>query len=298
MTKSIEKAISAKNLAFKYKDSEKYALKDFNLDVNKGEFVVIMGPSGAGKSTFANSLNGLIPNFIKGTCSGELSVFDKDPRKESVSTMAREVGLVFQDFESQLFCTNIRLEVAFGPENFLVPRQDMDRRIDKVLDVVDLVGFDERQPATLSGGQKQRLAIGSVLSSEPQLICMDEPTTDLDPYGKMGIFNIARALHDEGEMTLVVIEHETEEALRADRLVLMNEGKIVKEGKPREVLADVETMDELGLQSLHVPKFFKEMGDETLPITPEEGKEEFLKKFKINEEKYQKLLEKDKKIED
>lgn len=298
MTKSIEKAISAKNLAFKYKDSEKYALKDFNLDVNQGEFVVIMGPSGAGKSTFANSLNGLIPNFIKGTCSGELSVFDKDPRKESVSTMAREVGLVFQDFESQLFCTNIRLEVAFGPENFLVPRQDMDRRIDKVLDVVDLVGFDERQPATLSGGQKQRLAIGSVLSSEPQLICMDEPTTDLDPYGKMGIFNIARALHDEGEMTLVVIEHETEEALRADRLVLMNEGKIVKEGKPREVLADVETMDELGLQSLHVPKFFKEMGDETLPITPEEGKEEFLKKFKINEEKYQKLLEKDKKIED
>lgn len=291
-------AISIKGLSFRYKDQkDRNAIEDINIDVEKGQFIVIMGPSGAGKSTIANCLNGLIPHFIRGQYNGEVLIDGKNAKDNTVSKNAESIGLVFQDFEAQLFSTNTRLEVAFGPENFAVPRDEMARRIEKVLKIVKLEGFEDRQPSTLSGGQKQRLAIGSVLATQPKIVCMDEPTTDLDPIGKLGIFNIAKELHENRELTLLIIEHETEEALFADRLIIMENGKIIRDGCPRDVLKEVELTDSIGIMSLQIPKYFREVTDlkqEELPLTPEEG----FKKFKelgieLDKEKYDQLLARD-----
>lgn len=292
-----EQVIKIKDYSFRYKtQKDSYALENINLDVEKGQFVVIMGPSGAGKSTLANCLNGLIPNFIKGKYEGEIEVMGKNPAKEKVGTMAKDIGLVFQDFESQLFSTNTRLEIIFGPENFNVPREEMEKIIERIVKVVKLEGLENRQPSTLSGGQKQRLAIGSVLAIQPKIVCMDEPTTDLDPIGKLGIFQIAKELHQDKDFTLLIIEHETEEALEADRIIVMNQGHIVLDGKPEEILRKVDSFDELGIMPLQIPKFFSSLGlaQEELPLTPETGLEKWKKlNLKIDESKYQDLLAKD-----
>ncbi|WP_227762408.1 ABC transporter ATP-binding protein [Zhaonella formicivorans] len=290
--------IRVKDLSFRYKaQKEKKALDGINLTVNKGQFVVIMGPSGAGKSTLANCLNGLIPNFIKGKYEGQVEVMGKNPAKEKVGAMSKEIGLVFQDFESQLFSTNTKLEIVFGPENFNVPREEMEEIIARIIKVVNLEGLENRQPATLSGGQKQRLAIGSVLAIQPKIVCMDEPTTDLDPLGKLGIFQIAKALHQDKDFTLLIIEHETEEALEADRILVMDKGQIAKDGSPEEILREVDYFDSIGIMPLQVPKYFHSLGvpQNELPLTPDEG----LKKWSqmglaIAEDRYASLLEQDK----
>ncbi|MFW6361755.1 MAG: ABC transporter ATP-binding protein [Spirochaetota bacterium] len=295
---SSDKAIEVKGLTFTYKgDEENQAVKGIDLDVDRGEFVVIMGPSGAGKSTLANSMNGLIPGFMKGRYSGSVLVNGHEVKGTPVSRMAREIGLVFQDFEAQLFSTNVNLEIAFGPENFGVPRDEIVQRIEKVLKTVKLEGFEDRQPATLSGGQKQRLAIGSVLATYPNIICMDEPTTDLDPVGKLGIFTIAKELHESSDFTLVIIEHETEEALHADRVIVMKDGEILRQGNPLEVLREVKFTDEVGIMSLQIPKFFKELLDCKncdLPLNPEDGYKFFQQKgLKVDQSKYDQLVSRD-----
>lgn len=296
------KTVSIRNLTFKYKDQkDRNAIENINLDIEKGQFVVIMGPSGAGKSTLANCLNGLIPHFIRGKYSGEVLINGINAKENNVSRMAKEIGLVFQDFESQLFSTNTKLEIAFGPENFNVDREEIQRRIDKILKTVKLEGFEDRQPSTLSGGQKQRLAIGSVLASKPSVICMDEPTTDLDPVGKLGIFRIAKELHEDKELTLIIIEHETEEALNADRLIIMKDGHILRDGNPKEVLKEIELTDSIGIMTLQIPKYFSSLSllsKDELPLTPEEGFEKFLGlNLKIDENKYNEILEREKERE-
>jgi len=292
------KAVSIKNLTFKYKDqTDGNAIDNINLEIEEGQFVVIMGPSGAGKSTLAYCMNGLIPHFIRGEYSGEVWINGISTKENKVSRMAKEIGLVFQDFESQLFSTNTKLEIAFGPENFNVEREEIQRRIDEVLKVVNLEGLEDRQPSTLSGGQKQRLAIGSVLASKPSVICMDEPTTDLDPLGKLGIFNIAKELHQDSSLTLIIIEHETEEALNADRLIIMEKGHILRDGSPEDILREVELMDGIGIMSLQIPKYFSNfptLKKEELPLTPEEGVEKFKSlELEIDEEKYNKIVQKE-----
>lgn len=290
-----DKEIIVKDLTFRYKEQkDRNAIEGINLEVEKGEFIVIMGPSGAGKSTLAQCLNGLIPHFTKGHYSGEVVVRGIKVKETPVSKMAKEIGLVFQDFEAQLFSTNTKLEIAFGPENFGVPREEIEEIIRRVLKIVNLEGLEDRPPSTLSGGQKQRLAIGSVLACMPSILCMDEPTTDLDPIGKIGVFNIARELHEEKELTLIIIEHEAEEALNADRIILMEKGKIIKDGKPREVLKEVDLMEKIGLMPLQIPKYFSQVSNlekADLPLTYEEGVQKFKELgLQIDEGKYQEIL--------
>lgn len=291
-------AISIKNLSFRYKEQkDTKAIDNINLDIKKGQYVVIMGPSGAGKSTLMHCLNGLIPHFTRGEYEGGINVYDLDPKETKVSKMAKCIGLVFQDFESQLFSTNTNLEIAFGPENFSVPRDEIQKRIDRVLKIVKLEGFEEREPPTLSGGQKQRLAIGSVLASRPSVVCMDEPTTDLDPVGKLGIFTIAKELHEDKDLTLIIVEHETEEAIEADRLILMDNGHIIGDGPPKQVLRDVKLTENLGIMPLQIPLFFTKVSSlegEDLPVTADEGQKKFTNlNLIISEEKYKKILDKE-----
>jgi energy-coupling factor transport system ATP-binding protein len=292
----MEPAVSIQGLGYRYRGQERPALDGVDLEVAEGEFVVVMGPSGAGKSTLCVSLNGLIPHFFRGRMEGEVRVHGRSTREGRVGEFAKEVGLVFQDFEAQLFSTNVALEVAFGPENFHVDREEMERRVREVLGRVRLEGFDDRQPATLSGGQKQRLAIASVLAIQPRILCLDEPTTDLDPIGKLGVFEIAEELKNRDDVTLIVVEHETEETLDADRIVVLRDGKVVTDGPAREVLRDVELLENSRIMPLQVTRFFHEMGlwQGQLPLTPEEGLNEFRRRdWRVRADRHRELVQED-----
>src|SRR5215211_5729189 len=293
--------VSIEGLGYRYRGQQKPALDGVDLEVAEGEFVVVMGPSGAGKSTLCVSLNGLIPHFFRGRMEGEVRVGGRSTREGRVGEFAQEVGLVFQDFEAQLFSTNVALEVAFGPENFAVERDEMVRRVESVLGQVRLEGFENRTPATLSGGQKQRLAIASVLAIEPRILCLDEPTTDLDPIGKLGIFEIAEDLKDRDDVTLIVVEHETEETLDADRIIVLRDGKIVADRPAREVLRDVDLLEESSVMPLQVTRFFHEKGlwQGQLPLTPEEGVAEFKRReWRVDPGRHRELVEADEKREE
>ena len=288
-----ETVVSVSNLGYRYRGRRDAALRGVDLEIGEGEFVVVMGPSGVGKSTLCVSLNGLIPHFFRGRMEGEVRIRGRSTREGKVGEFAREVGLVFQDFEAQLFSTNVALEVAFGPENLGVEREEMVRRVESVLKRVRLEGFEGRQPATLSGGQKQRLAIASVLSVQPRILCLDEPTTDLDPLGKLEVFEVAAELKRRDDVTLIVVEHETEETLDADRIVVLREGKVIADRPAREVLRDVDLLIESGVMPLQVARFFRECGveREQLPLTPEEGAEEFRRRaWRVNPERHEELI--------
>ncbi len=285
-------AVNIKDLQFRYRGEKKLALDGITLDIPKGEFLVIMGASEAGKSTLAASLNGLIPHYMRGPIKGDVVVLGRNTKEFTVPQLAEDVGIVFQDFEAQLFSTNVELEIAFGPENFGITREEIKQRIDENLKYVGLEEFRNRPPFTLSGGQKQKLAIASVLAMQPKILVMDEPTTDLDPISKQGIFEITNKLRQSDDITLIVVEHETEEILNADRIVLIQDGKIIRFGPVREILQEVETLEELGVMPLGIPKFFKKVNPSSqLPLTPDEGVEAFKKaNLKISEEKFEDML--------
>src|SRR5215218_2604548 len=289
-----EPAVSIRDLTYTYRGQNEPALEGVSLDVAQGEFVVIMGHSGAGKSTLCTSLNALIPHFFRGRMRGEVLIEGRSTREGKVGEFAKEVGLVFQDFEAQLFSTNVALEVAFGPENLQVEREEMVRRVKSVLSQVRLEGFEDRQPATLSGGQKQRLAIASVLAMEPRILCLDEPTTDLDPIGKLGIFEIAEELKNRDDVTLIVVEHETEETLDADRILILQDGAVIRDRPAREVLREVELLEESSVMPLGIARFFHELGlwEAQLPLTPEEGIREFRRRsWRVNPERPRELVD-------
>lgn len=290
-----EPVVIIRDLQYRYRGQKEFALDGINLEVNRGEFLVIMGPSEAGKSTLAATINGLIPHFHIGKLQGDVTVMGRKTRDNTVAQMAEIVGMVFQDFEAQLFSTNVVLEVAFGPENFSVDREEMQRRIDENLNYVGLNAFRDRAPSTLSGGQKQKLAIASVLALKPSVLVMDEPTTDLDPISKEGVFEITHRLCKRDDLTLMVIEHETEEVLYADRVALMKDGKLVKVGPTTEILSDVDLMADLGLMPLGIPKFFKQMRAPALPLTPDEGVRIFQSSgWSVSKSKYAALVAEEK----
>lgn len=287
-------AISIKDLRFRYRDKKELVIDGFSLDIEEGEFLVIMGANETGKSTLVSFFNGLIPHYTKGPMKGDVFVWGKNTKDHKVPELAEDVGIVFQDFEAQLFSTNVELEVAFGPENFAIDREEIKRRIQENLEFVGLEEFRRRSPATLSGGQKQKLAIASVLAMEPNILVMDEATTDLDPISKQGVYEITNKLRQREDMTLIVVEHDTEEVLDADRIALMRDGKLAELGPAQEILRRGDLLAELGVMPLGIPRFFEQMGSLTLPLTPEEGKQIFEKEnWKISNSLYRDLVEKE-----
>lgn len=290
----VDQAIEINDFKFRYRGTKELALDGISLSIPKGEFLVIMGSSEAGKSTLCASINGLIPHYQRGKLKGNITVLGKDTQENKVAQLAEYIGMVFQDFEAQLFSTNVELEIAFGPENFAIEREEIGRRIEENLTYVGLEDFRDRPPSTLSGGQKQKLAIASVLAMHPQVLVMDEPTTDLDPISKQGVFDIVNELRQRDDITLLVVEHETEEALNADRIALIQDGQIMRVGAVRDILRDVDFLEEMGVMPLGIPKFFKKMDYPELPLTPEEGLDHFKKVgWKFSEEKYEKLVAND-----
>lgn len=286
--------ITVRDLNYRYRGQKRKALDGISFDVEQGQFVAIMGPSEAGKSTLAACINGLVPHFFQGKFSGDVEVYGKNTRATRVAEMAELTGMVFQDFEAQLFSTSVELEVAFGPENLQVPREEIARRVDESLKFVGLEAYKRRPPSTLSGGQKQKLAIASVLAMHPKVLVMDEPTTDLDPISKAGVFEIANHLRQRDDLTLLVVEHETEEVLEAQKILLLDQGKMIRFAPAHEVLREVELLETHGVMPLGVTRYFHAMGVKQPPLTIEEG----VKLFKecgwtLSEERYRELQEKD-----
>jgi energy-coupling factor transport system ATP-binding protein len=282
-------ALSHRDVRFRYRGRREHALDRLDLDILPGEFVGVVGPSGAGKSTFCFTTNGLIPHFVKGRAEGEVRVFGELSSDSSVAEIARHVGLVFQDFEAQLFSTNVELEVAFGLENFAVPVEEIRRRVDEVLEIVDLKGLERREPATLSGGQKQRLAIASVLALEPRILVMDEPTTDLDPIGKEEVFAVSRRLRAEGA-TLVVVEHETEEILDVDRILVLADGSVAAIGPPDEIMTRSDWLEEIGVQPPGAAHLLTALGEDPVLDHDDAAGRLLTRGFAVPDERWDDLL--------
>ncbi len=230
--------IVLRDLSFTYPDQTRPALDRVSLRVGRGEMVAVMGPSGAGKSTLAKVLNRAIPAFHAGWLSGSVELLGMAMEHHGVADLAGRVALVAQDFEAQLFSTNVQQEVVFGLEQLGTEPRLIRQRAADALARVGLAGFEERDPATLSGGEKQRLAIAASLALQPDLLVFDEPTTDLDPAGKEEVLAVLAALRRAGT-TLVVVEHEIRAAELADRLILLDQGRIAADGPSQTLLRDV-----------------------------------------------------------
>lgn len=249
-------AIRAKDLVITYRGGRQPALRGLSLQAERGEFVLVMGATGSGKSTLIKALARIVPCFQQAELRGEIALFGECVEGHAVRDLAGTVGVVFQDFESQLFSTNALCDVAFAMEQLGVPPADMPARAAAALAAVGLDGFAERDPSTLSGGEKQRLAIAGLLALEPPLLLLDEPTTDLDPAGKIEILNLLGALKRRGK-TIVAVEHELAAAAVADRVVLLRQGDVLASGSPRELLPQVALFEACGVRPHDFARLFQ-----------------------------------------
>ena len=245
--------IEARNVSYRYEDAAALAVDDVSLTVSQGEFLAILGRNGSGKSTFAKLLNALLlPTSGELTVNGLRAISEDDCYE-----VRKSCGMVFQNPDNQIVTTIVEEDCAFGLENLGVEPAEIRRRVDEALESVGMKDFALASPAMLSGGQKQRVAVAGVLAMRPRIIVFDESTAMLDPIGRRDVFALARRLNIEEGITVVWITHFMEEAALADRLVVMDAGKVALEGTPREVFSRTEKVLSLGLD---VPEMMK-LGD-------------------------------------
>ena len=225
------------------------ALRSIDLQVEEGEFLALMGRIGAGKTTLCLTLNGLVPHATGGVIRGDVIVLGRNTKEHTVADLAAHVGLVFQNPEEQLFHMRVEDEVAFGPENLGLPREEIGQRVTWALQVVGLEDLRHRSPLTLSGGEKQRVAIAAVLAMRPRILVLDEPTASLDPRGAAEVFATLRELRRKMPLTIVMATQNSEwVAEQADRLVVLDQGRIALLGSPDELLSQVERLHGLGVK--------------------------------------------------
>jgi energy-coupling factor transport system ATP-binding protein len=229
--------VDLSDVSYTYEGEDAPALRNVSLRVEEGEFLLVLGPSGCGKSTLLQLLNCTIPHTLKGTLSGEATICGRPLVSTKVAAFATDVGMVFQDPDSQIICTRVRDEVCFGLENLCRPVSEILERQGEALRLVGLDGFGDRSVFDLSGGQKQRVSIAAVLAVRPHLLVLDEPTANLDPAGMAEVFALLQALHEAGA-TIVMVEHRVDElADRISRVVMMDSGRITFDGSPRDAFA-------------------------------------------------------------
>lgn len=241
----MDNIIEVKNITFEYEDGEhkNAVIKDFSLNIERGSFTVILGHNGSGKSTLAKLLNGL----YKPSC-GEVLIDEintSEPQYE-IETK-RRVGLVFQNPDNQLVASIVEEDVAFGPENLGHDPATIRAEVDEALKAVDMYEFRKSTPHNLSGGQKQRIAIAGIIAMKPECIVLDEPTAMLDPKGRAEIISTIKKLNRENNITVVLITHFMEEAIDADRVIVMNDGAIVADSTPKSIFSNIKLLKDVGL---------------------------------------------------
>lgn len=244
--------IEVKNISFGYDsdddfESKKIVLNDLSLSINKGEFVALLGHNGSGKSTLAKMFNGILYPSEGGVTVCGMNTKNDDTLLE----VRKKVGLVLQNPDNQLVASIVEEDVAFGPENLGLEPQEIRRRVDEALKAVDMYEYRRHAPHKLSGGQKQRIAIAGIIAMEPDCIVLDEPTAMLDPQGRKEVMDTIVKLNREKGITIILITHYMDEAALAERLVVLDNGKILLDGTPRDVFSEVELLKR---HSLDVPQ--------------------------------------------
>lgn len=235
--------IDVQDVSFTYEDAPEPALHHVSLQVHEGEFLAVLGHNGSGKSTLAKLLNALyLPT------EGHITVCGMDTQSdENLWKIRQKAGMIFQNPDNQLVATIVEEDVAFGPENLGVEPGEIRRRVDESLKMVGMDGFQKDTPSKLSGGQKQRIAIAGILAMKPQCIVLDEPTAMLDPMGRHDVMETIHRLNKENGITIILITHYMDEAVSADKVYVIDDGKIVMQGVPREIFSQVERMKSYGL---------------------------------------------------
>jgi len=258
--------IRLEHISFRYRSAQDPVLRDVSCHIRRGELVGLLGRSGSGRSTLASTLNGTIPHLVRGDLTGRVLIDGQDIRAQRPRDLADRIGFVFQDFEAQLFSTNVSLEVAFGPENLGVHPTEIARRVDSCLGVVRLSHLSHKAPAALSGGQKQRLALASVLALEPTVLILDEPTSDLDPNEKTEVIKYIKEIGKD--RTILLSTHnlaEVEEACA--RAIIVSKGRVVADGPIDQIRAKtgrvryVLTVDERDAEAGKKPPSATEIQD-------------------------------------
>jgi len=246
--------IRTESLTFRYAHSHEDVLKKISLQIGKGEFVAIIGASGSGKSTLCLTFNGIIPHSIRGDFSGKVVVCGMETHLFPVYDLSEKVGIILQNPESQLFAMSVEEELAFGPENLAIPRAEIERRIEEVLRTVRIQDRNAF-PGALSGGEKQRVAIAALLTLKPDILVLDEPTSQLDPHGKLEIYSLLSELNRQG-MTIVVVEHETEYLAEfAQKVALIDQGSLVGFDRKEKILKDTGLLSLIGVRIPDIVEF-------------------------------------------
>jgi energy-coupling factor transport system ATP-binding protein len=262
----------AKHLSFSYDAENEQAypvLRDFSLTVNEGEFVAILGHNGSGKSTLAKLFN-----MILTPTQGELTILGKDVCSDDFSeddlfSLRGQIGMVFQNPDNQLVATVVEEDVAFGPENLGVDPAEIRLRVDDALKTVHMEAFASHAPNQLSGGQKQRVAIAGALAMQPKCIIFDESTAMLDPQGRKDMMRTIHDLHKNRNMTVLLITHHMDEAVQAERVVVMQDGELYLDGTPKEVFSQVQKLRMAGLDVPQVTELFFELRESGIALPPD-----------------------------
>jgi energy-coupling factor transport system ATP-binding protein len=240
--------ISVKNARFRYDGGDQFALDDISIEIGDGDFLGIIGPSGAGKSTFTHALSGIVPHRYRGDFYGSVLIDGLDTVESSPEEIARRVGCVFQDIDGQLLASVVEDEILFGLENFGVPRDEIERRMDYALETAGISDLRLRTINSLSGGQKQKVAIDSIIALRPGIIVLDEPTGELDPRSSRRVFETLRELNERHGVTIVAVEQKIMTLCEfAGRLAVMDEGRIIVEGGVRDVLREGGRLEDAGV---------------------------------------------------
>ncbi len=274
----MEARIKLENVSFTYEEAEEPALKNVSLQIMPGEFVAVLGHNGSGKSTLAKLLNAL---FIP--TAGTVTVCGMDTKiEENTLPVRQRAGMIFQNPDNQIVSSIVKEDVAFGLENMGIPTEEMLPRIESALSAVHMNEFADKAPHMLSGGQKQRVAIAGVLAMEPDVIIADESTAMLDPSGRKEVLDTVRRLNRQKGITVVWITHFMEEAAQADRVVVVSDGQVVRDGKPQQVFEEIGTMRQLHLDVPHMTELAHQLREAgmLLPhgiLTVEEMAEEVMK---------------------
>ena len=245
--------IKIRNLNFSYKDDEgnpETVLRDLSLDIEKGEYVAVLGHNGSGKSTLAKLLNLVIDDYDYFDGSIEIDgmeISSPDMTEDDIYELRKKVGMVFQNPDNQIVATIVEEDVAFGPENLGLERDEIRRRVDDSLRTVGMSEYARHEPHRLSGGQKQRIAIAGIIAMKPDCIIFDESTAMLDPMGRREVVNTMEKLNREEGKTVITITHYMDEAVRADRVIVIDDGRIILDGTPGEIFAQADKIRECGL---------------------------------------------------